>query len=97
MSERFRGPIRTFRRNAPAIETGLGVAGIVGMAGVAIDPQKAREASAPSPIGVDAVAKRGEELGLPDQATFAIITVIFGAFAMHGVWRLRRRGRQRNP
>lgn len=93
MSERFRDSIRTFRRHAPAIETGTGAIGLIGMAGVAVDPKAAREASQSSPVGIDTVASAGNELGLSDQAVFTVVTIFFGLATIHGSSRLRR---QRN-
>lgn len=91
MSERFRESIKSFRKYAPEIETGIGAVGLVGMAGASIDPKSARETSEVSPIGLDAVADAGNKLGLSDQAVFATLTIFFGLAAMHGVSRIRRR------
>lgn len=91
MSERFRALLEAYKKHAPEIETGASAIGLIGMGGVAINPEAAREASEVSPIGIDAVASAGERLGIPDQAVFAVMTVFFGLATLHGVSRIRNR------
>lgn len=61
------------------------------MAGASVDPQKIRELSEPSPIGLDKVLDAGNKLGIDDQAIFVILTVFFGLGTIHGVYRMRRK------
>lgn len=95
--ERIPG-LETFKRHAPEIETATALSGMVTMGAIAAVDSETREdlieSTDVSPFSMGKILDGTEKVGIADQAVFAALTIVFGAFAIHGISRIRNR---RNP
>jgi len=60
------------------------------------DPERAKDASSWSPVGISAITDIASKIGISEHATFTALTLLFGLAAIDGIYKIRRRQR-RNP